>query len=851
MKLARALSGLIKISCSLTILAQGAAAQIRPDSTLPVNSAVTTQGNFTVITGGTQAGTNLFHSFQSFSVPTGNIVYFNNGLNIQNIFSRVTGISPSQIDGIISANGSSNLFFLNPNGIIFGANARLNLGGSFYGTTAQSIIFEDGSIFSAVNPSVSPLLSVTSPRGITFNKPGSIIVKGTGHDLVLQGSAITERQTQTLGLAVRPQQTLALIGGNITLEGAIINAPGGRIEIGSVEQGTVGVNLTSPEQTLNFTGIPFRQNISLSKKALIDASGLVGRGSIFLYGKNITVADSSVILLQNLQEPGQLIRLNASDSIAIQGANPDALISSSIRSEAIGSGRGAALEVNSQSLIIDDGGQIAAQTFGPARGGDISIQAKKSIQIKGTLSFSPNVLSLISSSTFGTGNAGDVRIQTQDLLISNGGNISSGTFRQGKAGNLEIDVINSVRVTGFEPTFFAPSALLTTSFAEGKAGNLTINTAKLLVQDGGRIDSSTVASGASGSINITASDWVKVDGSIPGSLNPSSIISSANIIDPKLQQLISFLSDVPAIPSGNSGNITLTTGQLTVSNGGEITVKNDGLGDGGTLTLKAGAIFLNGGGSITASTSSGQGGNIAIRAGELALRGASEIAASAGGRGQGGNIEIVSPAIFLREGSQISAATESGNGGNILLRATDIQLAGSKISATAGGFGDGGNIAIDTERLLLLDGSEIAANAFEGRGGQIDITARGILVSPDSRITASSALGVDGEVRLNVNPLPLNPTETELPANLPNLEQLLAQSCLATAQKRSGRFEIWGEGGVPSSPGDSVGHYTLEDLIPLGQAVGIARTPDGRLSAIGCEPYLEQYFKSKPGSQPQ
>ncbi|BAY20065.1 hypothetical protein NIES21_59350 (plasmid) [Anabaenopsis circularis NIES-21] len=168
----------IFISCLIFVPCN---AQVIPDKTLRQNTAIRLDKNTTIIEGGSQVGSNLFHSFLEFSVIKDSTAFFNNTNNIQNIIARVTGDSISNIDGLIRANGNANLFFINPNGIIFGQNARLNIGGTFVGSTASSINFANGFKFSAKNPQPKPLLTISVPIGLEFQGiPATIEVKGTG-----------------------------------------------------------------------------------------------------------------------------------------------------------------------------------------------------------------------------------------------------------------------------------------------------------------------------------------------------------------------------------------------------------------------------------------------------------------------------------------------------------------------------------------------------------------------------------------------------------------------------------------------------------------------------------------------
>src|SRR4028118_228994 len=126
-----------------------AIAQIIPDNSLGPESSLTVPDTINNlpsdrITGGAIRGVNLFHSFGEFNIKGGRGAYFENPRGIANIFTRVTGGNPSNILGNLGVLGNSNLFLINPKGIVFGPNARLDLRGSFIGSTGSGILFDNG-----------------------------------------------------------------------------------------------------------------------------------------------------------------------------------------------------------------------------------------------------------------------------------------------------------------------------------------------------------------------------------------------------------------------------------------------------------------------------------------------------------------------------------------------------------------------------------------------------------------------------------------------------------------------------------------------------------------------------------
>ncbi len=744
-------------------LGSSSQAQISSDGTIPTN--VDQSGNVFEITGGAQAGSNLFHSFKEFSVPTGSEAFFKNTTNvnnIDNIITRVTGGSLSNIDGLIRENFGANLIFINPSGINFGPNAQLNIGGSFLGSTANSIKFADGVEFSATNPQASPLLTVSVPVGLQFGQnPGTIRVQGTGQAFTVADpsfSPVTRTSTST-GLRVQPNQTLALVGGNISIDGGSLTAESGRVELGSVAEGQVSLNINAGGWTLGYEGVPAFKDIEMRSQALVDASG--SSGSIQVQGQNFSVSDGSLVLIQNQGfQPAGRIQVNARESVKLSGTDADGKIRSSLTNETVGAGRGGDIDISTKRLILEGGASVFARTFGAGTGGNINVNASESVQVNRVSAINPSVLSFIITATFGSGDSGNNTVSTGHLTATGGGTIVSTTYGTGQGGNLSVDATDSVEVIGVEPKLFLPSALFTTTVNAGDAGNLTVNTPRLTVRDGGRVDASTFASGSAGNVIINAPEFVEVKGTVPGSINPSLIGSSANIVDESLQQAFR----VPAVPSGAAQNVTINTGQLRVTDGAQVTVRNQGSGNAGNASVNARSILLDNRGSITAATQSGEGGNIIFETDSLQMRHGSQISAEAGGTGNGGNITIT----------------------------------GSS----------------PTDFVVLLENSGITANAFEGRGGNIQINTQGLFVCPECKITASSQLGLDGAVQFITPDVGANQEAIDVPQEIVQPEEVVVQACTAKKEQDRSEFTITGRGGLPPQPNELLSSKALVSFEP-------------------------------------
>ena len=472
-------------SIGLVLLVAGSVqAQIVPDQTLPVNSSVPTNCTTCPIDGGTVRGSSLFHSFKEFSVPKNGEASFNNSPQIQNIFSRITGASPSNIDGIIRANGVANLFLINPNGIIFGSDAALRIGGSFIASTASSLLFDDGTVFSAAAPQLgAPLLTVSVPVGLQFGAiAGEIRNQSQAKNLVnVPGLG---QIPNLVGLEVQPNQTLALVGGDIFLEGGKLTAPEGRIELGSVAGSSLVSLKAIPEGwALGYENVQNFQNITLSQEANVSGGFQVRRsGDIFVRGKRVELIKDSRVVSFNP-------RSSSSD-----GGN---------------------ISVEAEALILKSGAQIRTDTFSEGRAGNLTVSAD-SIELIGASDIDVSALSSLGAD--GSGGAGSIMINnTRQLSVRDGAVITVSSRGDGAAGNLEIDadsvffdegILRANTTAGegninlqAENILLRRSQITTNAIGEANGGNITVNTDILTALDS-QITANAVR-GRGGNINIT------------------------------------------------------------------------------------------------------------------------------------------------------------------------------------------------------------------------------------------------------------------------------------------------------------------------------------------------------------
>ena len=586
---------------------------------------------------------------------------------------------------------------------------------------------------------------------------------------------------------------------------------------GSSNAGAVRVEVA---ESAIFDGFSSR-SLTASGIRNTSAGGSGNGGEVQLSATNLDVTNGARLITSSIGEgDGGDIEVNVLDTIRLDGVNSENGSSSSISSDILGSGSGdsGSVKVNAANLVITNGADIGADVFGQGNAGDVFVDVVETIRVDGinpVNSSSPsNIGSGIQSDAVGRG--GNVVITATEIELSNGGQIDTSVFGEGEAGNVTLTVSEAIRIDGVNPiNGRSPSNVgsgirSTRLERESKGGTVNITTGSLDVTNGGLVDTISFGRGDAGSIVISASGRVRLDGTPITGAAPSSVASS-----------------IEADAVGDGGTVEISAADLEITNGAQIDASVFGKGDAGDILLNISeTIQVRGGDLITGEVPSsigsavvldgvGNGGDVDISATELYVIDESQITAANTAEGDAGRIVLrIEDLIRVEDGGDIVTRAQSGTGGEINIESGGVVLRdnGDIRTFVNAKEGTGGSVSVDANYIVALDDSDILAFSVDGRGGNVDLTQTTLFsqrLNPIAEtiagdISEDALLALDGNNRVDVNAsggiesgqILINDASfienelSELPDSVVDTEALIANACVARSNDAGGTFVL-------------------------------------------------------------
>ena len=765
---------------------------------------------------GRRRGSNLFHSFGQFNLTNGESATFAGPSLIKNILSRITGGNTSQIDGTIrSTYPGANLYLINPFGIMFGPNARLDVKGSFHATTADYIGLGDGTRFNAV-PTAGEVLSFAPPAAFGF-----------------LGNNYAPISIQESQLEVPTGNSMSFIGGDIDINRSNTDVPN---------------TLVAPSGRVNITSVASPGEV-IPQASDLEMNGFERLGSLTIQTPD---AEGAFNVIDTAGDPGGSIFIRSGKFIM-----KDAAITSATQGDQDHPGTG--IDINVDGEIRLERSEIASSSFGDGQSGNLKIKAE-SIELVGdplnvSEAFPTGHNSNIGSRAFAAGDSGTLEISTEKLIIRNNAFINSNALGSGKGGDIRITT-GSLEILGEDGIAFVST--ISANGGTGDGGNLEITADNILLQSrvgftGLTTQVNSTGLGNAGQIHINSGHLEVLDGAEistavfngPGDAGDLVITADTFLVDGVNSNDInaSISSSVfwnqNNSTTGSSGDLRITARDLQITNKGAITTRNfsNGPGDAGSINIDTETLEVLGGGFLSStrlSFGTGRAGDINIDASDIRVAGPSpegwptgifslaSVAASAAGdvniaadslqlvdgaqinsrtfgpgaggtvnitadkvliggvdpqtgeparidartlafqgfednaTGRGGNIRISARVLDLNDAGEITTASSSaGDGGDIALDVTRLGLKnGASISAESTSTGDAGSILINAgESIHLLDNSSVSTEAEFSGGGRITINTRDLLYLLRSRITSSVADGSGNGGDITIDPV--------------------------------------------------------------------------------------------------
>ncbi|MGD9733829.1 MAG: filamentous hemagglutinin N-terminal domain-containing protein [Desulfamplus sp.] len=710
---------------------------------------------------GTVKGSNLFHSFDKFSIKTEESATFTGSDSIKNVISRVTGGEKSEIDGTLRSNiGKADFYFINPSGVVFGENAKVDVPAAFHASTADELKFKDGASFKA-SKSENSTLTQAAPESFGFLGTQSASIEINGSTLEFKPESKVSL-TSSKDIAIKGTET----------KQASLTSYGGEIEL------TAKGDLLMENATVATTGngggkIAVKaDNVKLKNNATIAVNNIGDKdsdeGIEVVADKKIEMLNGSLIgsTTWSKGDSGS-VKVHAGE-LTIDGQGFNTGIGSIAKPNSEGNAGNVEITVSGLIQIINGGG-ITSTTWSKGNAGNVEITVSGSIQIINGAG--------IGSTTWSKGDAGSVKVNAGELTVDGQGrlsvtgdsitNIGSMSMpspnSEGSAGRVEITVSGLTQLLNF-------GVIASNTFSKGDADSVIVNAGKLIIRNGGGIASHTWSKGDSGSVIVNAKE-LTIDGQgvlIDGA--PTTGIGSM------------------AFPNseGNSGKLEITVSGLTrLINAGAISSSTLSKSDAGTIVVNAGELKMDNNSFISSATvSEGDAGNLTVNAGELTISNGAIIANSTFSKGDAatlvvnaGNLTIDGQGIYSLTGiASIANPNSEGNAGKIAITVSELMhlVNDGRILTSTWSKGDAGKLTVNASHLLL-DSSYIQSASSSESAGYPTIYVPNALPSPITGYVGNVAINADSITLLNSSEISIASLQTMSQDKLSKLENMLEE----------------------------------------------------------------------------
>ena len=685
---------------------------------------------------GKTRGSNLFHSFESFSLNRNEAAVFKGG-GVSNVLARVTGEKASIITGQIRSEiAGADLFLMNPKGIVFGRDSSIDVAGAFTATTADYIKLADGTFFSAAPGAADLTLTSAAPEAFGFLDPSSNSNSGGNAAISLDGVE-WELEQKHIGAVAR----------EIFVEGSGIYNRGGSVELTAVGSGASEVPASID------VGTPFSSDGILS---VLDSDVSVSEesnGRISLRGGNVIITGTG------FEERG--LEANASGeaaggSISIEATTLKLRDHARVQTSSVNGQPGGEITIRAEGAVtMDSGSQVIASSFQVGNGGSIDIEAG-SMDINGHSAEGATRLSAQSNSG-ASGRAGDISVSLQGkLTLSNGGSIETNTFSAGDGGNISL-VAGGLDISAGTHQFPIGISSSVAPGASGNGGNVTVGVAgNVDIRDNGWIALLSLSDGDAGNLDLRARRLAITGASDESRRN-------------------AFLTGLVGITTGGQGgDLGVNANEIHLHSGGHIDSSSfPGGGNGGNIHVTAGSIFADRAGSDfftgigTDTESTGRAGGVRVNAKRIELLNGANISSSTFGPGNAGDLAVAGDQIRISGSGPdsvhvpttssgilaLSRADATGSTGTIAVQGRNIEVAsGGTISAQEFGNGTGGDVAIVANEGIVTvrrGGSISAQAAGSGSAGSVDLRAREVVIAERGIVESRNAGSGDaGEVSI-------------------------------------------------------------------------------------------------------